>query len=60
MLIPRFMKGIENSTARSRSKVIVRPAIAMSASCLKSSPIIPFHSPFRSKFLINYFFLTQH
>ena len=46
--MPKFMNGIENSTAPSRSQVIVRPAIARSASCLTSSPIMPFQFPFAS------------
>lgn len=42
------MNGFENSTARSLTNDMVKPAIAKSASCLTSSPIIPFHSPFGS------------
>ena len=49
ILIPRFMNGMLNSTALSRTNEIVKLATAKSASCLINSPMIPFQLPFASR-----------
>ena len=59
ILMPRFMKGMENSTALSRDNNMVRPATTMSASWRTSSPTIPFQFPLASGMRVKMRFLLN-
>ena len=58
ILMPRFINGNENSTACSLTSVMVILPIARSASCLTSSPIIPFQLPLASIF--NFIYINMN